>query len=66
VPGYGQPGSYQPALWVSTEKRASRQCLISGRDADFPGVGIGKQNAVTLNHFVRLAKTFEIFASLIR
>ena len=24
------------------------------RIADFPGVGTGKQNAVTLNHFVRL------------
>src|SRR6266849_2992850 len=26
---HGQPGSYQLARWVSTYKRASRQCLIS-------------------------------------
>jgi hypothetical protein len=34
--------------------------------ADFPGVGRGKQNAVTLNYFVRLTGFFKISASLIR
>jgi len=31
-----QPGSYQLAGRVSTDKRASLQCFISWRDADFP------------------------------
>jgi hypothetical protein len=32
---WGRPGNYQQADRVSPDKRASRQCLISGRDADF-------------------------------
>jgi hypothetical protein len=33
---------------------------------NFPGVGTGKQNAVTLIHFASSAEIFEISASLIR
>jgi hypothetical protein len=33
---------------------------------NFPGVGTGEQNAVTLIHFASSAEIFEISASLIR
>jgi len=36
VSDYGQTVSYQLAYWISTDTRASRQCLTSLRDASLP------------------------------
>ena len=46
---------------LSTEGRRFSQVVANFRIADKPGVDTGRQNAVMLNHFARLAEALRIF-----
>jgi hypothetical protein len=66
-----QKFSFRKFQQISNDKRKRLNAFVLTEPATFQvvgntGFGTEKQNIVRLNHFVRLAETFGISASLIR